>query len=297
MQIFEQERVSVKLCTTEEPPISTIRPEVVKLDRIDSVHIEPLRKPLNKASVNKVNALNLADVRMQIDEEYVPGYLAPDASRVPQEVELIEQHIELQQNDELQERKVSVLNAPMQTEESLPALVATAIQIQPIVSHELAEFISEESNDNKSQLKKLDYKKKPLTLNAPILAEQERLLPPPIQFQSNQPTIQNPLQSSYIAPYADLHQPAHVLVPVNINNAETGEYEEQEVIEFEVNENVNAGNLVPKREEMHELGRASVTQPRDLSMPLLKHLEMEKTENFQVQNVESLNLKEIKQGK
>lgn len=358
-----EKKINVELySTTQEiyqPPLNNIRSEKLKFDRVDSVQVEPLRKPLNKASVKKPLALNLAREdaeQMQLEEQpYVTIVTRRDEEQQVQQVAHVD---ELRARAE--ENRVSVLNAPMLVNEHIPGIETLPARISrpPAIAHQIEEFITQDDiksqqlsssvviplenleklpNDRPneqraalinefvfsknlnlyflannivqififlyrlSQLTKLDSKLKPQTLNsAMLLVENEQLLPPPTQFQTSRPLANSDrVESSTIALQVVLHEPAHVLVPVDIKSAQSIECEEQQLVELELkNEHkYRKTTLTLKQEDNFEMARASVSRPRDIAVPVLKDLPSEKTQVFEVENVESLKLKETQQGR
>lgn len=136
-------------------------------------------------------------------------------------------------------------------------------------------------------------------LNSAIQVENEQLLPPPAQFKPTKPaTTSDRIDSSTIALQVVLHEPPHVLVPVNIKKAQLVEHEEQRTVELEVKDDHKdrKGSLTLKQEDKFEMARASVTRPRDFAVPVLKDLAFEKTQLFPIENIESSNLRESQQG-
>ena len=334
------QRINVEVFSTSQEVnhqsvLTNIRPERLKKDKIDSIHYEPLRKPLNKVSVHKPNALNLArDEQMQVDDEEQPYTIGALNKEKIESVQVDE----LSTRDKVEEKRVSVLNAPMSVDEHVPGieLVPTAISRTALVAPELVaqesirhqelnstEVIPLEHSrelppgerlapqkatlaDEQYELARVDSKQKPLTLNSAVVLEQDasHLLPPPDQFQVTNPVATDRVEtSSVVGEREPLLQLSHVVVPVDIKSARLNEYDnhEQKVVEFSVDEadRQNADILVPKQEDYFEMARASVSKPFDLARPVVKDIEMEKTEAFQVNevNVESLDLRETNQGR
>lgn len=124
------------------------------------------------------------------------------------------------------------------------------------------------------------------------------MLPPPTQFQMlTRPAPAERLETSSIASRVTLHDPAHILVPVDIKRAQSMEHEEQQAVELRVkdDEQVRQDSLLPKKEQVVEMGRASVSRPRDFGVPEVKDVPMESTECFSVASVQRSNLLENKQ--
>lgn len=143
------QRINVEVfSTTQEimqPPLTNIRTERPLVDRVESVHIEPLRKPLNKASVQKPMALNLArldDERMQVDEPYV---VLMRRQEEEQRVEAVQVQPPLNAS-KIEEKRVSVLNAPMFVDEHVPGIevLPTVVSRPPVIAHEMHEFVTHE---------------------------------------------------------------------------------------------------------------------------------------------------------
>lgn len=89
-------------------------------------------------------------------------------------------------------------------------------------------------------------------------------------------------------------------MPVDIKSARSVEHDdEQKAVEFSVDnsDRNQEGSLIPRQEAFLEMATASVTKPVDLAMPVVKDLNMENIETFQVNSVESMSLRESKQGK
>jgi len=85
---------------------------------------------------------------------------------------------------------------------------------------------------NKHILSKLDAKKEPLQLNAPISNEESIVFgPPPAQFESCDPTSNKASLSHHYD--MTLENPAHVLVPVNLKNANENEVEDIQPMEID----------------------------------------------------------------
>jgi hypothetical protein len=334
------QRINIEVFSTSQEVnhqsvLKNIPTERLKKDKIDSIHYEPLRKPLNKVSIHKQNTLNLArDEQMQVDDEEQPYTIGAPNKEKLESVQVDE----LSTRDKVEEKRVSVLNAPMTVDEHVPGieLVPTAISRTALVAPELVaqesirhqelnstEVIPLEHSrelppgerlapqkatlaDEQYELARVDSKQKPLTLNSAVVLEQDasHLLPPPDQFHVPNPVATDRVEtSSVVAEREPLLQLSHVVVPVDIKSARLNEYDnqEQKVVEFSVDEadRQNADILVPKQEDYFEMARASVSKPFDLARPVVKDIEMEKTETFQVKevNVENLDLRETDQGR
>lgn len=134
-------------------------------------------------------------------------------------------------------------------------------------------------------------------LNSAMQVYNDEMLPPPAHFKpsSASDTLER-VETSSIAPQIVLHTPPHVLVPVDIKSAQSFECEEQRVVEFEIHDDHQNDHLTLKQEEQSEMLRATVSKPQDIGVPVLKDLPTENTLFFQVENIESVNLRESQQG-
>lgn len=153
LSVVERQRVNVELYSTTQEDVqsilTSIRPERMKTDRVESVQIEPLRKPLNKANIQQPMALSLAreeDESMMVDEQ---PYVTVTRRREEPE------HVQVVQIDEAkskaEEKRVSVLNSAMCVDEHIPGLEAVPALIYrpPVVAHQIQEFVTHEQfNDH-----------------------------------------------------------------------------------------------------------------------------------------------------
>lgn len=148
LTVVEKQKINVELYSTSQeicqPQLAHIRAERVKPDRVESVQIEPLRRPLNKANVQKPLALNLA----RQDAEHMQVEEHPYVTMVARRDE--EEQLQVGHVDELrakaEEKRVSVLNAPMLIDEHIPGLetVPAVISRPPAIAHQMQEFVTPE---------------------------------------------------------------------------------------------------------------------------------------------------------
>jgi hypothetical protein len=294
----------------------------IQIEQVDPKKYES--KPLAKASVNVVRPLSLANQISQDQKYSLSSYIPPESSiKHDPSYKTVQSDLALEEVE--LSTSVNLLNAPKVKEEitiiqeaklipptsrvpiNQPEYLIEEYAHKPLSSsvtytyenvkdlpsrlHE-SEYIEIRHQTPSGELK-LNYKlsEKPTTLNAPKLNEDIVYAPPPKQFQTELHEHKANLSRQYSA----LIEPAHILEPVNVRQANLVEYEEQELVEFEAEVQDSEIKIAPKKyEQPKDMNIAHQTQFKEINMATSNEFELNKTDPFVAKLVDRENVKEIK---
>ncbi|CAF0724403.1 unnamed protein product [Brachionus calyciflorus] len=276
---------------------------------------------LNKVNVNYIQPINMPTQKDEYTKAEYSNYLLPK-SEIPQEINYTVISNELKSSYSKNKSSPVVLNAPNLTIENLKFFEAEKLQVadkslnikrpeyfieeyvkKPLnseitIPYENINFIEIERDDVEkakierevNKFEKLDSKIRLRPLNAPKIDfdENKMSLADGIETKINAHNVQN----VEFIPKLVLNEPASMLIPIDVKNAEQAHFEEFEIMEFKNEEKLE--NNAELNEEGFEMQLAHVTEYKNVENPIIDEFNLSDSDSLIVDHIDEMVLNEQK---